>query len=638
MKILRYVLGPEKKPSGDGILPLDAWELPELLEIAGAGDEARAAFKAGPVALQSGGWQSWSPGWELAPGETFPSGVKFYPALRKMSSPPWDCGRNGNAPVYPGREGDLRRGEVTGSFIMYLRAGDWYLVLAEGPAEAPPKSGVGGGPAVRPPLCFHVNAGRQRVRVGLYCPGLSDGAALSGAPPAALHVFLARGYFTFKDTIKNIYRGDRQERFKALSWLGNGRTAAFRPGGYESWYNHYTEINEKLILEDLEGLGKTGNLIKLRYLDKKQPAVFQIDDGWEKAVGDWEVDESRFPRGLKPIAERIEGAGLIPGIWLAPFLVTRRCRIFREKPKWVLREKDAFPATAGWNPHWDGTFYCLDLSREDVLDYLRSLMDKVIDQWGFRYIKLDFLYTGFFYGAFAGGGAPADHYERAISLLTGRTKNAAGRPLAYLGCGLPLGPSYRYFPLSRIGTDTRETWDWPMARFLDHLGRPSAALSLLDTIGRSFMNGTVFINDPDVVFLRSQNCALTETEKECIALVNFLLAGQIMFSDDPLSLNENDLAFTARVNALYDQLEGDEYGAVGLGGNPHEVYGLISRSRKTAGIINLGDRPFLLENAGKYFPPGGNWLSDHRLPPGDRFLKGRPGTGFAPRSVSIYRY
>ncbi|MDR2552551.1 MAG: alpha-galactosidase [Treponema sp.] len=593
MKALRYVLS--GKPGREGVLPLAAWELPELLEAAGAGEEARSAFEAGPVMLQTGGWQSWTAGWELAPGETLPARVRLIPALRKMSAPPWDCGRNGNAPAASGK------GEAAGSFIMYLRAGDWYLALAEEPDEA-----------LRGPLCFFISPDRRHIRAGLYCPGLEGGGA------AGIRIFLVRGYFALKDALGDLYR--QGDRFAALAWLGK------RPGGYESWYNHYTHINEDLLLRDLDGLGRTGNLIKLRYLDRGEPAVFQIDDGWEKAVGEWEADPLRFPRGLKPLAERIEEAGLIPGLWLAPFLVTRKCGIFRNRPHWLLREQDGSPVKAGWNPHWDGTFYCLDLSRGDVLEYLGALMEEVTGRWGFRYIKLDFLYTAFFYGRFASGGTPADHYHRALAVLESRSKTPSGLPAAFLGCGLPLGPSFRHFPLSRIGTDTRETWDWPLARFLRHTGRPSALLSLKDTIGRSFLNRTLFINDPDVIFLRSRRCALTGTEKECIALVNYVLAGQIMFSDNPLFLDGEDLALTGRISALYDRLEGDEYGALpleGRGGKPSGAYRLISRSGKTGGIINLGDRPWTPPEP---LPAGGAWLLDRRI----------PGSGsFAPRSVSI---
>jgi len=585
---------PEIKPDKNGVLTLVSWKLPELLDLAEAKEEDRRSFEEGNVMLYAGPWQSWSPGWEMLPDERFFPKVRLIPLLRKLSAAPWDITPNGSAPR-------KTAGEVTGSFIMYLRSGSRYLVVAD-----VSKSGT-------PPVCFFISKDRQLIKAALY---VGEGSIRNENLSVELKVFLARGYFNFKDEIKNLFYDDR---FAALDFLCNGKSiAGFRPGGYCSWYNHYTNIDEKTIFSDLEGLFATDNLISLRCLKKGMPAVFQIDDGWELAVGDWEINGEKFPHGLKYIARKIEGAGLIPGLWLAPFLITRKARLFRERPEWLLSERGR-QVKAGWNPNWDGVFYCLDLSREDVIVYLRSLMDRVIDEWGFRYIKLDFLYAGFLSGGNNRGRA-AEYYERAIALLTERAKNAAGLPLAYLSCGLPLGASFRHFPLSRIGADTLERWDWRSAKFIRHEGRPSALLSLRETISRSFMNWTIYINDPDVVFLRSANCALDETEKECIALVNFLFAGQIMCSDNFSALTQADFSLIRRIQNLYEKLEGDEYGAVVL---EKDVFLLESRSGKISGIINLKDKPFR-QTSDLVHLNGGTWLVDHRKQ-----------TGFAPHSISI---
>ncbi|GHV90663.1 hypothetical protein AGMMS50268_11660 [Spirochaetia bacterium] len=634
---------------------IGSWTFDELLDKSGLEERDRREFFKAPLYIHSGGWQSWSAGWELGPGETLPRRVLILPELIKLTN----------------RDGDRPKPHwLAGHFIMYIRSGDTYLCIAsvEGAAAVEDGASADGGLA---PVSFRINGKRRFVCAEVFCPGKQW---RPGEAMAELRIFAAKGYFNFKDTIAAIYRQD--ESFRGLKFLypenpgpgepdggakgmdggantggqdsGLYRKAGAVPGGYESWYNHYTDINEALILEDLEGLGKTDNLIKLRYLDRRLPAVFQIDDGWEKAVGEWEIHRGRFPNGLAPVAKKIEEAGYIPGIWLAPFLVTRRSRIFTEKPEWLLRDQKGRPVSAGFNHLWDGQYYCLDLSRTDVLEYLRSLIDRAVDEWGFRYLKLDFLYAGLLSGSVGpadtkkdtedGGEAAAsyEYYHRACAALTARTKTAAGLPVAYLGCGAPLGPSYRYFPLSRIGADTREEWDWNLVRFMGHVGRPGAYLNLKDTIGRSFMNGTVYINDPDVIFLRSNNCKLSENEKELIGLVNFLLAGQIMFSDDPFKLTEADISLTKRLSALYDKLAGDEYGAVML---EHDVYRLESRSGKTTGLINLRNKPFRLTAQNKNTENAvllsalstGEFLTDHRCN-----IKPDAIT-FTPHSITVIR-
>ncbi|MDR0557988.1 MAG: alpha-galactosidase [Treponema sp.] len=575
-------------PQNAFCLEIASWTYRELCDAAGLGEKEREPFiQNRDVLAYPGGWQSWSAGWELASNETLPRSVLLLRDLIKLTN------RDGDAP---------KRGEIVGHFLMYLRAGDAYLCLASRTWTG--GAGVSSG-APLPPVTFRINRKKQRVAAELFCPGKRW---TPYEVMAELRFFACEGYFNLKDTLAAMYRAEAGA--KTLDFLirakpdqaahaeesgggAGGNVRGKNPiGGYESWYNHYTNISEKLILEDLEALSATSNLIKRVFLDKGKPVVFQIDDGWEQRVGQWDIDEKKFPRGLRFLAEKIERQGLIPGLWIAPFIVTRKSKIFSEKYEWVLKDEKGKPVVAGFNNLWDGRYYCLDLSRDDTLAYIQGLIDRVID-WGFRYIKVDFLYAGFLSGDFAQGGSPYEHYERACALLTKHASSGAidaTKPqVAYLGCGLPLGASFRHFPLSRIGADTRGEWDWKMAKLLRHVGRPSAYINLLDTIGRSFFDGVIYRNDPDVMFMRARNCKLTENEKELIALVNFLLAGQIMISDDPLHLEPADMRLAERMAALYAALADDEYGAVRL---DRDVFRLVSRSGKTTGVVNLSNRPY----------------------------------------------
>ena len=541
---------------------LDSLSFEELFDLAAMTEAEKAPFF-DPAALSTycGGWQSWSAGWECAGDEKLPRKVRLIPELITLT--------NG-----PEESPDVPEDERIGHFIMYLRAHDHYLCAASTQA------------AGLPPVRYRVKTRERRVIPEALYPKENGTGVI-----AEIAVFHAFGFFALKDALKTLYQQDAA--FASVRFLraSSTRLKDTIPGGYESWYNHYTAINEDLILKDLAGLGNAGNFIKTWYLDRGKPAVFQIDDGWERAVGEWECHAARFPRGLAPIARAIEGAGLVPGVWLAPFIVTRQAKIFREKPEWLLRDAGGKPVPAGFNHLWDGRYYALDLSQDETLDYLKSLMDTVIDRWGFRYIKIDFLYAGMLSGAFHGNGTPWEHYRWACDVLTAKKTAPSGLPVAYLGCGAPLGLSFRHFPLCRIGADTREEWDWALPRLLGHVGRPSAYISLMDTIGRSFLDGAVYLNDPDVIFLRSRRCGLSETEKELIALVNFLLASQLMISDDPFEMREEEAAFTRKIARLYDALADDEYGAVRI---DREVFRLESRSGAATGLINLRAKPYAL--------------------------------------------
>lgn len=555
-------------------LLIDSFTFGEAAAIVRMEDDFLQALKSpGKLAIHPGGWQSWSAGWELVGQETLPRRVHVVPELLKFTN------RDGDNPG---------KGELLGHFIMYIRYGSTYLCLA---------SREGG---ELPPVSYRVDRNCGRISIEAYA------CSKAWAPDetiAEIALFKADNYFHLKDRLRDLY--DCGERFSNLGFLRyadrkpQDRTSRSDrtnspwltkkdlPGGFESWYNHYTDINESLILEDLESLGLTENLVKLQYIDRGRPTVFQIDDGWEKAVGHWEIDTQRFPRGLRSISEAIEARGFIPGLWLAPFLVTRRSPLFTEHPEWVLKDARGELVVAGYNDRWDKQFYCLDLSVPEVKEYLDALMDRAINEWGYRYLKLDFLYAGLLHGAFSAGGAAYEHYEEACTILTSRQKTKTQLPVAYLGCGVPFGPSYKHFPLSRIGADTKEQWDWFKVRLIGHVGRPAAYISLLDTIGRSYLDNTVYINDPDVVFLRSNNCALTEQEKEVIALTNFMLASQVMVSDDPAQLSEQDIQLTRRISRLYDELSDDEYGVLRI---DRDVFHVFSRSSTVQGIINLAGK------------------------------------------------
>lgn len=564
----------ETQNNDDLAILIDSIPFSEAAQLVQAKAQFNEALKKPKkLAIHPGGWQSWSAGWELVGNESLPRKVHVVPELLKFTN------RDGDKPG---------KGEILGHYIMYIRSGSTYLCLA---------SKEGG---TLPPITYRIDRKGGRISIEAFARGKTW---QPGEPIAELYVFIAEGFFQLKDTLRSLYKNE--EPFQKLTFLRWGAkkerslvenspenqnpwiTKKDMPGGFESWYNHYTDINEKLILEDLESLGTTENLIKLQYIDRNRPTVFQIDDGWERAVGHWEIDTQRFPNGLKPIAEKIEAKGYIPGLWLAPFLVTRRSPVFTEHPDWVLKDEQGELVVAGYNDLWDKQFYCLDLSIPNVKEYLDQLMDRAINDWGYRYLKLDFLYAGLFHGAFAKGGSAYEHYDAACKILTSRQETRSGQPVAYLGCGVPFGPSYTYFPLSRIGADTKEQWDWLKIRLVGHVGRPAAYVSLHDTIGRSHMDNAIFVNDPDVVFLRSHNCKLTEQEKEVVALTNFMLASQIMFSDDPSQLSQADIELTKRISRLYDELSDEEYGVIRI---RKDTFHVFSRSGAVQACINLSGR------------------------------------------------
>jgi alpha-galactosidase len=562
----------------------------ELCSAVDAGTDDRAAFSDRESLLfMTDGWQSWS-----FAGEIDRSGrVRRNLLVRGLNA----------MTAHPARaEG---RGEVLSHFFAWIRAGG--LRLAVFSANSPDRA--------LPPLSFAFSRDDLALSIEAYAEGASF---KEGEVVAEVEAILADGYFELKDALRESF--SRYRTFDRLAFLGDGRRLA--PGGYESWYNHYDSIDDGIISGDLEAIGSNGNLINALYLSRGRPTVFQIDDGWESAIGDWSANQAKFPRGMAVLAQEIEARGMIPGLWIAPFVVERRSAAFRERADWILRDESGRPAVAGWNPLWGFDYYCYDLSIPEVEEYLAGVFDVLVEDWGYRYLKLDFLHAGMLRGARRRGGAAYECYDRVLRRLTSKLRSLRGRPLAYLGCGAPLEASFRHLPLMRIGADTREAWDWPLLRAIRHQGRPSAYMSALDTIGRSVLDGAVLINDPDVVFCRTSRMRLGEGEKELVALVDIMLASQLMFSDDTRHFGD-EAAFTSRVAGLYDRLSGGEFGAELLG---RDVFRVFSRDGSVAGVANLSNRPWI--------EPAGRWDASRAIIMRARRLEG--SLSFEPRTVSLF--
>ena len=523
--------------------------------------------------INMGGWQSWNPCEELEPNTKQPS-LKCH--LLKQ----WN-----QYILFPESRHEISKTVVLGQFVSYLRWENFYLVFTS----------VGNIDGVLPPVQFVFDRHNNTVTYELADKGKEW---QEGELQAKIEVFTAESYFEAREKLEKLFGSCDKEnpnytsRFDSIQFLGK------QPAGWESWYNHYFNINHNLIEDDLKALKETQNLINLGGFDK-QNLVFQIDDGWESALGEWTIRKDRFPEGLKVLAEKIEAENYVPGLWLAPFIIDLRSETAKDHPDWILRNRIKVPVMAGYNPLWGanfgryqpglpGSFYCLDLSNDAVIEYLDGLMDKVINEWGFRYIKLDFLYAGMLYGKFRNGGSAYQWFNRAVKTLTKRTKTNDGKPVCYLGCGVPFEPAFNYFPLSRTGCDTFEHWENSLLKKLNWNGRNSAYLNVKDSIGRAMWNKIIFNNDPDVIFIRKENCSLTTKEKELIATVAVMFGNQIMYSDDPAkSTSKEEIDIAKKIVEINEKYKNEDFSVKAIRDN---IYYVVSKNKKYQGIIDLEER------------------------------------------------
>ncbi|MCF0241607.1 MAG: alpha-galactosidase, partial [Treponema sp.] len=156
--------------------------------------------------------------------------------------------------------------------------------------------------------------------------------------------------------------------------------------GWTSWYNFYEKINSSILIEQIEHIENYN-----RNNQDKKLEIFQIDDGYQMAVGDWLfVDKEKFPEGLEPVITKAKNSGLVPGIWWAPFSAAKSSRLAKEHPDWLLKNEKGKDVCCGSN--WGG-FYGLDIYNEEVRAYIKKVCRHFIDNLGIGLFKVDFLYS-----------------------------------------------------------------------------------------------------------------------------------------------------------------------------------------------------------------------------------------------------
>ena len=293
--------------------------------------------------------------------------------------------------------------------------------------------------------------------------------------------------------------------------------------GYTSWYNYFQKIDESIILRDLNGLDPA----------KDEVSIFQIDDGYEPFVGDWlDPCPEKFPHGMKYIADKVHAKGYKAGIWIAPFSCQKVSRIAKEHPDWLIKEngKPQLGCIA-----WGGA-YTLDIYNEEARAYIKKVFDVVLNEWGYDMVKLDFLYSECVIPR--NGKCRGEIMYEAMQFL----RECVGDKLL-LGCGVPMSAAIGVCDACRISCDVDLTYKGKIYNHI-HVSNEmlSAQSAINNSIFRRHLNGRVFMNDPDVFFLRNDNLKFTLEQKKLLARINNLCGNVLFVSDNAGAYDAEQMA------------------------------------------------------------------------------------------------
>lgn len=146
---------------------------------------------------------------------------------------------------------------------------------------------------------------------------------------------------------------------------------------YNAWGTFEFNIDEELLLAQAARAKEMGM------------EVFVVDDGWFKnrndektGLGDWEVDEKKFPNGLAPIINKVNEMGLMFGIWVEPEMVSEESDLYREHPDWILKYPTRQPVKKRYQ-------YVLNMGREDVYEFTVEWLDELLSENNIELLKWD---------------------------------------------------------------------------------------------------------------------------------------------------------------------------------------------------------------------------------------------------------
>ncbi|MER7728971.1 alpha-galactosidase [Streptomyces sp. NPDC096323] len=118
--------------------------------------------------------------------------------------------------------------------------------------------------------------------------------------------------------------------------------------------------------------------------------VFCVDAGWYDndatwwdSVGEWEPSQTRFPGGIEEVLAHIRHRGLTPGLWLEPEVIGVRSPIADKLPAEAFLQR-------GGERVLEHSRYHLDLRHPSAVEHLDRTVDRLVEQYGVGYFKLDY--------------------------------------------------------------------------------------------------------------------------------------------------------------------------------------------------------------------------------------------------------
>lgn len=156
-------------------------------------------------------------------------------------------------------------------------------------------------------------------------------------------------------------------------------------------YNNYVPFNFRINDTLMTSLARVASECGIKQ--------FEIDCGWHVAegnigkdaswienTGDWIVDKTKFPNGLKPVFDEIRKYGMEPGLWISVGSAATNSSVFHDHPEWAVKDEKGEPANLHSPGNYNLNTMCFGT---EWTGYIKKKILDLVHEVGLSFIKLD---------------------------------------------------------------------------------------------------------------------------------------------------------------------------------------------------------------------------------------------------------
>jgi len=282
-------------------------------------------------------------------------------------------------------------------------------------------------------------------------------------------------------SIGSDYHEQLENYGRAIRILHRALVSTPTPMGWWSWTAYYYGVTENTVLTNAAWLSENLESLGYRY--------FQVDEGYQYARGEYATPDGKaFPRGMAYVGHQVENQGITFGLWVAPFQVSERSWVYQNHPDWLVHNLAGEPIHIGKVGGEFDELYALDTTNPGAQEYLRSTYRTLVNDWGTRFIKMDFMDSAAVEGVFYRPNTTAlEALRTGLEII----RATVGDDVVLDKDGSPMLTPVGIVNTGRISQDTGHTFE-------------STRDAATGVAVRYYMHRNFYVDDPDAFTVSKQ--------------------------------------------------------------------------------------------------------------------------------------